>query len=58
MTVTLNVGLGTVPKRKIVEIAFSKCGMAGYEFGHTAEEVANALDLVDAMMAERRSSYH
>lgn len=52
MTVIVPLGLGTIPKRKIVEMAFSKCGMAGYEFGRTPEEVADALNHLDALMAE------
>jgi hypothetical protein len=40
------------PKRRIIEMAFGKCGLAGYEFGRTPEEVNDALTELDAMMLE------
>ena len=55
MAVTVPIGLGTVPKRRIVELAFGECGMTGYEFGRTPEEVADALVRLDAMMAQWES---
>lgn len=39
-------------RRTIVEMAYGQCGIVGYEFGHTAEEVTDALYLLNAMMGE------
>ena len=52
MPITIYINDEGPPKRQIVELAFSECAMAGYEFGRTAEEVADALGRLNAMMAE------
>jgi len=43
---------GGVAKRTLIEMAFNKCTMAGYEFGRTAEEVNDAQRELNAMMFE------
>lgn len=40
------------PKRRIIEMAFAKCTLAGYEFGRTPEEISDALSELNAMMLE------
>lgn len=51
MTITVTVA-GGPPKRQIVEMAYSKCALSGYEFGRTPEEVNDALTELNAMMYE------
>lgn len=43
---------GGPTKRRIIEMAFGKCAMAGYEFGRTPEETNDAMSELDAMMLE------
>lgn len=52
MPIIIDIAEQGPPKRQIVELAFSECAMAGYEFGRTPEEVADALTRLNAMMAE------
>jgi len=52
MAITIDTTDVGTPKRRIVESAFGRLGMAGYEFGRTAEEVSDALVLLNDMMAE------
>lgn len=40
------------PKRRIIEMAYGKCGLAGYELGRTPEELNDAASELDAMMLE------
>jgi hypothetical protein len=51
MTITIPLAGGPY-KRQIVEMAYSKCALAGYEFGRTPEEVNDALSELNAMMLE------
>lgn len=48
----INIATDETLKRDIVERAFGRLGMAGYEFGRSAEEVTEALGLLDDMMAD------
>jgi hypothetical protein len=43
---------GGPQKRRIIEMAYGKCGLAGYELGRTPEEVTDALSELNAMMLE------
>ena len=52
MPIILDIVEEGPPKRFIIEMAFSECAMAGYEFGRTPEEVADAQLRLNAMMAE------
>ena len=52
MPIILDISESGPPKRQIIELAFSECTMAGYEFGRTPEEVADALSRLNALMAE------
>jgi hypothetical protein len=52
MPIIINIAEDGPPKRQIIELAFSECAMAGYEFGRTPEEVTDALTRLNAMMAE------
>lgn len=52
MPITLDLSSDGVPKRQIVESAFGRLGMAGYEFGRTAEEVNTALVALNSLMGE------
>ena len=52
MTIVIDISEGGPPKRQIIEMAFSECAMAGYEFGRTPEEVNDALNRLNALMAE------
>jgi len=52
MPIILDINEEGPPKRQIVELAFSECAMAGYEFGRTPEEVADALTRLNLMMHE------
>lgn len=52
MPIIIDIANDGPPKRQIIEMAFSECAMAGYEFGRTPEEVADALSRLNAMMAE------
>lgn len=52
MTITLTLDPAGPTKREIIELAFGDCAMAGYEFGRTAEEVADAQDRLNALMYE------
>ena len=52
MPIIIEIAEDGPPKRQIIELAFSECGMAGYEFGRTPEEVSDALLKLNAMMAE------
>jgi hypothetical protein len=51
MAITIPLAGGPY-KRQIVEMAYSKCALAGYEFGRTPEEVNDALSELNAMMLE------
>jgi hypothetical protein len=51
MTVVLDI-YGGRPKRDIIEMALEFCGLAGYQFQLTPEEIASTLRLLDTMMAE------
>jgi len=52
MPIVLDLSQDGPPKRHIIELAFSECAMAGYEFGRTPEEVNDALLRLNGMMAE------
>lgn len=52
MTVILNLPLTGVPKRTILDMAFEGCGLAGFDFDRTAEEIVAALRKLNAMMRE------
>jgi hypothetical protein len=52
MTVILPLGTIGPPKRQIIELAFGDIGTAGYEFGRTPEEIADALLRLNALMRE------
>jgi len=52
MPITIDIADEGPPKRQIIELAFSELAMAGYEFGRTPEEIADALSRLNAMMAE------
>jgi hypothetical protein len=52
MPIIIDIAEEGPPKRQIIELAFSEAAMAGYEFGRTPEEVADALTRLNAMMAE------
>lgn len=52
MPIVLPVDEGGVTKSTLIEMAYGQCGIAGYEFGHTAEEITAALILMNAMMYE------
>ena len=41
-----------VPKRTLIDLAYEDCGLAGYEFERTADEVQSALRKLNALMAE------
>ncbi len=51
MSITIPTPAGP-EKRRIIEMAFGKCTLAGYEFGRTAEETNDALSELNAMMLE------
>ena len=44
----------TTTKRTLVEMAYEECGLAGYEFDTTPEELASGLRRLDALMAQWR----
>lgn len=50
--VTITLDPGGPLKRFIIELAFGEIGSAGYEFGRTPEEVADALLRLNALMRE------
>lgn len=52
MPIIIDIADQGPPKRHIIELAFSECAMAGYEFGRTPEEVTDALLRLNALMAE------
>lgn len=52
MPIIIDISDKGPPKRQIIELAFSECAMAGYEFGRTPEEVSDALVRLNALMAE------
>ena len=52
MPIVIHIAEDGPPKRQIIELAFSEAGSAGYEFGRTPEEVADALTRLNALMAE------
>jgi hypothetical protein len=52
MTITLTLSTDGPPKRQIIELAFGEIGSAGYEFGRTPEEVADALLRLNALCRE------
>src|SRR5436190_8867525 len=52
MPITITIAEDGPAKRHIIEMAFSEIGAAGYEFGRTPEEVTDALQRLNAMMAE------
>jgi hypothetical protein len=52
MPIIIDISDEGPPKRAIIEMAFSDAGSAGYEFGRTPEEIADALSRLNAMMAE------
>jgi hypothetical protein len=51
MTITISLPDGP-KKRRIIEMAFGKLTLAGYEFGRTPEEINDAMSELDAMMLE------
>lgn len=51
MSITIPLPSGP-PKRRIIEMAFGKCTLAGYEFGRTPEEINDAMSELNAMMLE------
>jgi hypothetical protein len=52
MPITLDLSTDGPPKRQLIELAFGDIGSAGYEFGRTAEEVADGLLRLNALMLE------
>jgi len=50
--VTISLTATGRKKRDIVEMALEFCGLAGFEFSHTAEEISSTLRILDTMMAE------
>src|SRR4030095_13009407 len=52
MPIVIDIAEQGPPKRQIIEMAFSEAGSAGYEFGRTPGEVADALARLNALMAE------
>jgi hypothetical protein len=52
MTITITLDPSGPTKRRIIELAFGDLAMTGYEFGRTPEEVADAMDRLDALMYE------
>jgi hypothetical protein len=52
MTITLTLSADGPPKRQLIELALGEIGSAGYEFGRTPEEVADALLRLNALMRE------
>jgi hypothetical protein len=52
MPIIIDIAEDGPPKRQIIEMAYSECAMAGYEFGRAAEEITDALARLNAMMAE------
>lgn len=51
-TIVIDVSDEGPKKRQIIESAFGRLGMAGYEFGRTPEEINAALILLNDLMAE------
>ena len=51
MSVVLTIPGGR-PKRDIIELAHEFCGLAGFEFEHSPEEIGSALRKLDLMMTE------
>jgi hypothetical protein len=49
---TINTSTAGPLKRELIELAFGDLGSAGYEFGRTPEEIADALSRLNAIMAE------
>lgn len=52
MTITITLDPAGPPKRQIIEMAFGNIAITGYEFGHTPEEIADAMVRLDALMYE------
>lgn len=52
MSIVIDTADAGAPKSRIIESAFGRLGMAGYQFGRTPEEVGDALVLLNDMMAE------
>jgi tail accessory factor len=52
VTVVLTINVTGRPKRDIIEMAREFAGLAGFEFGSEAEEIASHLRELDTMMAE------
>jgi hypothetical protein len=50
--VTISLTTTGRKKRDIVEMALEICGLAGFEFEHTPEEISSTLRILDTMMAE------
>jgi hypothetical protein len=52
VTISIPVIPPSYTKRHYIELAFEECGLAGYEFERTAEEIGAALRKLNAMMDE------
>lgn len=52
MTTIVTLPADGVTKRDIIEQSFEDCGLAGYEFERTADEIASALRTLNTMMRE------
>ena len=52
MTVRIDITSEGPKKRQIIESAFGRIGIAGYEFGLTPEDVGVALTLLNGLMTE------
>lgn len=51
MTVTITIAGGRT-KRALIEMALEFCGIAGYSFEHSPDEIAGHLRTLDVMMTE------
>lgn len=52
MAITIDISDEGLKKRTIIERAFGRLGIAGYEFGRTPEEINTGLELLNGLMAE------
>lgn len=52
MAIAIDITDEGVKKRLLIERAFGRLGIAGYEFGRTPEEISTGLELLNGLMAE------
>lgn len=52
MTITITLDPSGPTKRQIIELGFGKITMPGYEFSKTADEIAEAMTVLSALMLE------